>query len=249
MDNCFGGGGGSMDPTGGWEISCSPGGSEIVYTDDIRQFFGIIWKININGQNLVQLTTTDFLGASSPTWSPDANVIVFDYFDYSIGEYGKRQIYKMNSDGSFRENLSFNTKSEHDPSWYPGPRIVFVSDGELWTMDENGQNRIQITYDGSNKSDPEWSPNGNEIVWVKVNNPHKEIWICNADGTNCRFLYGYENIICSEPTFSFDGSSIIFIRKENGGNGEIWIKEIDGSYLDKISRDSDKHYGSPSLIR
>jgi tol-pal system beta propeller repeat protein TolB len=74
---------------------------------------------------------------------------------------------------------------------------------------------------------PRWSPDGSKIVFWKLSNGPKDIWVMNADGSNPLQLTngGGENL---EADFSPDGSRIVF-RRNTGDGGDLWIMNADGT--------------------
>jgi hypothetical protein len=72
-----------------------------------------LYRINRNGDELSQLTTSDWEWNKSPSWSPDGKQIVW----MSNRVSGRRQIWVMNTDGTGQRNLSNNNYQDYDPVW------------------------------------------------------------------------------------------------------------------------------------
>lgn len=94
----------------------SPDGSQIVFGAADTSFSAQryeIWKINVDGSNLTQLTNNNLYDAS-PTWSLDGSRIAYA----SIRPYGD-EIRMMNADGSGDSALSFPARGVM-PDWGAG---------------------------------------------------------------------------------------------------------------------------------
>jgi Tol biopolymer transport system component len=84
------------------------------------------------------------------------------------------------------------------PNWSPdGKHIAFQIDAfardqsqyfSIWRMDSDGSHLQKLTNTDTNShvddQTPRWSRDGAQIVWTHGN----QIWIMNADGTDCRPL-------------------------------------------------------------
>ena len=83
---------------------------------------------------------------------------------------------------------------------------------------------------------------GGKITFVSDRNGSKEIYVCNADGTNqTRLTYGnYNNYT---PAFSFDAKKIVFVS-DRTGNNEIYIMDTDGTNQKRLTYSS-KNNQSP----
>ncbi|MCB0158294.1 MAG: PD40 domain-containing protein, partial [Caldilineaceae bacterium] len=71
-----------------------------------------IYRVNLDGSVVTQLTFNDWESDKHPTWSPDGSQIVF-----FSNRTGKNQIWIMNADGSGQRNLSNNDYNDWNPIW------------------------------------------------------------------------------------------------------------------------------------
>lgn len=102
----------------------SPDGQTVLFTvgvvnKDANRVVSQIYRVNIEGSNMKQLTTGD-RSSSSPRWSPDGRRIAF-----ATGG----QIWTMKPDGSDRDQLTKISTGAGNPVWSPdGKWIAFNSD-------------------------------------------------------------------------------------------------------------------------
>ena len=145
-----------------------------------------IYRIDADGSNVTQLTTTDMFSEPDPSLSPDGTKIVF-----ARGP----DIWVMNADGTGATNLTnFGTgESGGWPQFGPdGSKIVFQyalnNNSDLMTMDANGANRSNLT-----SSDPLFyyggtcfSLDGQHIYAcaATAGNGRRDIYRLDADGAN-----------------------------------------------------------------
>ncbi|MCB9159909.1 MAG: PD40 domain-containing protein [Caldilineaceae bacterium] len=71
-----------------------------------------IYRVNLDGSVVTQLTFNDWESDKHPSWSPDGSRIVF-----FSNRTGKNQIWIMNADGSGQQNLSNNEYNDWNPIW------------------------------------------------------------------------------------------------------------------------------------
>ena len=175
----------------------SPDGTQIAYSRN-----GNIWVARVsmegNSANVTDQRQVTFLerqDASTSSWSPDGQQIVFasqlgdargtaSYSDPSSGE-----IYVINVDGTGLHRLTENSASDYGPDWSPdGSRIVFTSardgDDEIYTMSPDGSNLQQLTGNDASDSSPTWSPDGTRIAFASGRDGKDEIYIMEAGGSN-----------------------------------------------------------------
>ncbi len=195
-----------------------------------------------------------FIFACDPDFSPDANRIVFEKVDSD-----EQGLYIINSDGTELTELSIN-KNLYDPSWSPvDNKIVAVK------RDGTGLFLINLDKEETQLTDqrtilPSWSPDGIKIAYTVYDDTNApipmsdsacdgtgvkgSIWVMNSDGTAKKQLTTNEDGYCTSPSFSPDGSKIVYIKgfvsyMPGGENtkkepNEIWIMNSDGSDKHRI---------------
>lgn len=108
----------------GEKLSWSPDCKTITFSHRTTSIRNNIWKVNIDGSGLVNLTNYEY-GESNPAFSPDGQYIAFMRY----GSSGIPDIMYMKTDGSNKINLT-NTPNEHErmPSWSPdGKKIMYFT--------------------------------------------------------------------------------------------------------------------------
>jgi len=90
-------------------------------------------------------------------------------------------------------------------------KLVFQTTygGPFYTIDADGSNLQRI----ANGIDPVWSPDGEQIAFVRWENP-RGVWLVNADGSDARRLFDWSET--RYPSWSPDGQEIVFSRTESG---------------------------------
>jgi tetratricopeptide (TPR) repeat protein len=90
----------------------SPKGDRIAYVSN-EVDGDEIWIIHPDGTDARRLTHNTWEWDKMPSWSPDGSQIVF----WSNREGGRKQIFRMNADGSQQVNISRNQFNDWDPLW------------------------------------------------------------------------------------------------------------------------------------
>ena len=123
-----------------------------------------------------------------------------------------------------------------------GTMLAFDStrDGttRVWIMDADGKNPRRLT-NGADDWGATWSPDGKSIAyysWSGVEEPSaSQIWIMRADGAAQRQLT-FGPGVKREPSWSPDGSRIVFITVQEGKQS-IWSIATDGTDPQKLVGD------------
>ena len=148
---------------------------------------------------------------------------------------GVGDIYVMNADGSGQVNLTNNPASDADPAWSPdGSKIAFNSsrDGnvEVYVMNADGSGLRNLTNNPAGDLRPAWSPDGSKIAFLR----NLDIYVMNADGS------GQVNLTNNpatddQPAWSPDGSKIAFTRSPDGASFSIYVMQVDGSSITRLT--------------
>ena len=159
----------------------------------------------------------------------------------------------------YNTTLFINTKTH---GFWPDchdDEIVFLSgitqNEELlvgvWIMNSTGPKRLLFANDSIDHtfSGPKLSPDGNTIVFTKLRiiipseKTELSIEILEKNGTqwnhNCNniTIYKRPKNLLNNPSFSPDGKRIIYFSNEAGGDGDVWIMDIDSSNRTQLTFD------------
>ena len=83
--------------------------------------------------------------------------------------------------------------------------------------------------------DPAWSPVGDKIAFVSKDSGHDEIYVITADGAVIQKLTSRHNDWDKHPTFSPNGTRIVFFSSRDTGRRQLWIMNTDGSNQENLS--------------
>jgi len=158
----------------------------------------------------------------------------------------KMQIFRFDTDGAQRVNLTNTNVDEDEPRWSPdGTQIAFTSerDGitQIYVMGADGKEPKNLSnapkrWDGR----PAWSPDSSRIMFStsaydqKANESFGEIWVMNADGTNQVNLSKEHAHSDYKAVWSPDGKRIVFAgyTKEKSA---IWVMDADGTNAKQLT--------------
>jgi Tol biopolymer transport system component len=191
-------------------------------------------------------------------WSPDGTRLACEGFgttDPSLnGVFTVRS-----SDGGDLQRVTSDPYGDDCPSDYSpnGNQLVVTraNDNEygLFTVKVDGGKLRQITPDGMqfNFCNGSWSPQGNEIV-LSAHTPdfdfHSSIWVVHEDGSGLRELpvagCGGPNsdpaaFGCFNPSWSPDGTKVVFGRRQGNGQADLFTANADGSGLSPVTNTPD----------
>ncbi len=225
----------------------SPDGSQIVFIKEypVEQHRCEIWKINVDGSGLVQLTDPgpQTYGHEWPCdWSPDCSMISFR--SERSNHNGWFEVWTMDSNGTNQQNCgeSNGLQANFSPD---GLRMAYGKwyEGHLKIMNAHCSDKHTI-HQGQRSH----APRG--ICWTKFNkiifedNPvldNEDIYCINPDGTgllglvvrpgNDRFYDGD-----AELAISPDGSMLVFYSNANG-NYDIYTVNMDGTNIQQLTTD------------
>jgi TolB protein len=238
------------------EPAWSPDGRRLAFISSRHQAYGFpggaaVYVISADGSGLTRLTNSPAWDEWT-AWSPDGAKIAFSQWtcmNPDCTQQGYRAIYTVNVDGSGLTRLTnpVGIGDDEGPSWSPdGTRLAFVrstdSTGDVFVMNPDGSNLIRLTG-GRYLRSPAWSPDGRLIAYARApsstGNPDFDIYIMNADGSQVRQLTSGPAADWS-PSWSPDGTRIVFYSEGRDPGQSIFIVNVDGS---GVTRVTDNPYG------
>ena len=255
-------------PTGAEGPSWSPDGSRLlVFPHDVDGVSARI--VNPDDGTYKDLANPDadhlFLGCG--VWSPDAIRLACDGQSWDVDPTLNGIYTVRSSDGGGLERITSNPFGEDCPGGYApnGKRLVFLRSNDttfaLFTVKPDGNDLRQITPDGSdqffiNFECGSWSPQGNDILFSAhvPNGQRSTIWTVHADGSGLRQVpipgcggaaSDPNTIGCFGPSWSPDGSKIVFIRRAAGQN-DIYTVNADGTAPAVVSGTPHDEGGPPN---
>ena len=119
----------------------------------------------------------------------------------------------------------------------------------IWVANTDGIDRQMIYYNSSiddSFTGPKFSQDGEKIVFIQRGKPigfflfvlerNSTKWDENAI---LRTIYTTERSGLRQPSFSPDGNKIIYFSFEAGGNGDVWVIDIDGTNRTRLTFEED----------
>ncbi len=210
----------------------SADGSQVVYEKQN-------WKPKVQNQLLYswdpqyEYRYTDVF----PSFSADGKLVVTEKDDNS-------SIAIMNADGSGKTRIfPANGGEAFSPSWSPnGQQVVFGYGGYLQSRKTRAAKIMLVNRDGTGLADltdgmpnagfPSWSPDGKKIVYRVWGNDEHGLRIMNVEDHTVQVLTkDYDNV----PYWSPDGKTILFTRKHDGNNFDIFTIGADGEGLTQLT--------------
>ncbi|OUU80570.1 MAG: Tol-Pal system beta propeller repeat protein TolB [Gammaproteobacteria bacterium TMED78] len=228
--------------------SWSPDGTQLAYVS-FEQDKAAIYIQNIEAGT--RTLVSDRLGINgAPSFSPDGR-----YLALALSrDTGNLDIYMLNIDGQVLTRLTRSPSIDTEPAWSPdGQVIYFTSDRsgnpQIYKVDTRlGGNISRVTFEGTYNARPRLSPDGNQLAVVHrgANNNYRIALVDIESGLTQVLSGGY---LDESPSFSPNGSQIIFATRENG-SGVLSSVSTDGRIRRKIASvvgDVREPVWSPSL--
>jgi Tol biopolymer transport system component len=177
---------------------------------------------------------------------------------------GHDDIYMMNANGSNQIRLTTNQVQDSNPTFSPsGTLIAFDSDRDgnenIYRMnasdtdaDGNGDNLKRLTKNTTNDEEPAFSANGKKIAFVSDRispGGNRDIYVMKAkpEGKKNRpHILSQNAADDSEPSFSPDGTKIVFTSGRDDPQGDIYVMNSEGTGVTRLTSnpafDSDPNF-------
>lgn len=151
-------------------------------------------------------------GASQANWSPDGQKLAYVAYRNSKGNSA---IYVANADGSEGHPLTDPKIRAYSLSWSPDSRkIAFVrwrgNRHAIGIIDVQGGQFEELAPHNLDAFELEWSHDGKRIAFSARRSESMQVFLINADRTGLRRLSNEKEKDCVHPSWSPDGSQIVF---------------------------------------
>jgi Tol biopolymer transport system component/serine/threonine protein kinase len=204
------------------------GGSSQIAFASTRLGLPQLFLVNADGTDLTQITDMD-QGACQPSWSPDAQQLVFISPCGGRGEfyetiYNESSLYIINADGTGLKQLTPAPGSDFDPAWSPdGKRIAFTSVREgfrqIYSLDVDSLAVTLLTNTTNliESSQPAWSPDGTKIAYTVKRVGTYQVWAMTDTGQeSVQLARSGQDLWDFLPTWSADGKAVFFNQRRQG---------------------------------
>lgn len=233
----------------------SPDGRKIAYYS-LKNGQCNIWTIDSDGSNPTQLTTDGGYFLFSNPWSPQGDKLVFH-----SRRTGNVNVWIMDADGENQRQLVNNGEDiiTFYPCWSPDGKLIALiaisrNESSILLVDVDGIVRkvlLSVPLETAKLISIGWSPTGENIAYTLKEGSSYGLWIIDINGTNRRRILKSEYQM-SAISWSPDGTKIAFDQAETQNLKSfpfpigIWVIDVDGSNLVRLSPDNVISYGTAS---
>lgn len=179
----------------------------------------------------------------SPSWSPDGHKLAYVSFE------GKSSsIYVQDITTGTRERVASHDGINSAPAFSPdGTRLALTlsRDGnpEIYILHLSGNRLQRVTRNRAIDTEPFWSPESDKLAFTSDRGGSPQIYeVTLRDGSVKRLTF--EGQYNARPRYSPDGKALTMVHGSNG-NYRIAIKDLEGGYLEVLTRGSQDE--SPSF--
>ena len=226
-------------PLGDGAPAISPDGSALAFSRQVQR-----WVYELYVQRLtrdlrpkgdpVRVTDRRYPSVAGIAWTANGREIV-----YGAGAFFSQSLWRAPvSGGRAPERLTYAQPAATNPAIAGSPpRLVYdwqLFNENLWRLDlRTGERKVLIgsTY---RQQLPQYSPDGRRIAFQSNRTGDVEVWICDADGSNCLQITSCEGPNCGAPRWSPDSRYLSFDSNAEG-QPEVYVVAADGGKPRRIT--------------
>ena len=215
------------------------GGGEPTLTSGLNRQDRIVVGLDGSTVGTVEGLPEDAFGLSS-----DGTTIAFVTGVQSADQIPENHIATIGIDGQGMQILGPGEQPALSPD---GRQIAFVSNHDIYVMAADGSGVRRLTTGPYGDEFPQWSPDGTTIVYdnLGTSSPGESgysetsviMTVPATGGAPTKISTGIQD---SEPSFSPDGSQIVF-----RSHADIWVMNADGTGAHRIARNSEGTADAP----
>jgi Tol biopolymer transport system component len=210
--------------------SLSPDGRVLVFLRSLSTYHYDLYTVRVTPDLQPEGPVLKLLGLigdyDSITWSGEREIVL------RIEAPDQGSLYRMQvSPGSLPQRLTWSRADAYGPTISLSKhRLVYTRgalNANLWRRDlRTGEDRIII---GSSYLEqlPQYSPGDKRIAFQSNRSGTGGLWICEADGENCRQLASFGGSVGGTPRWSPDGRWLAYDSRE-AGPSQIYVISADG---------------------
>lgn len=126
-----------------------------------------------------------------------------------------------------------------------GETLVLALQGVLWTLPAQGGEAIALTPAEMDAHEPAWTSDGSLIAFYAFVGDAFAIWTVAPDGSDLTRIALPEGADARYPSFSFDGSKLLYASDESGGYG-LWMTDLSSGERRQLTSAQETGYSAPS---
>lgn len=150
---------------------------------------------------------------------------------------GKPEVYVLEPDsgrlGWLTARWPYDLALQQEGTSPDGESRAFVqNDGkgvpQIYVYSAYYQGSWQVTFNTGMSYSPVWSPRGDQLAFVSIESGNDDIYVVGIDGQEQRRLTFNLWEWDKHPTWSPDGTQIVFWSNAGSGRRQLWIMDADG---------------------
>src|SRR5262249_5976691 len=222
------------------EAVFSPNGRRLAYIESRGVYTGQIYVAELSAdmrpQGQPKRITFGDRGVRHLSWTADGREIVF----MEGSESSNGSIARVAPDGRGRSRRIPGLGYSMSPMAFSrnGRRMAFARggvDADIWRHDLSGREAPRKLIASSlYDSFGVYSPDGKRIVFTSNRSGSREIWVCDADGSNAVQLTQFKGPVTGMPQWSPDGRRIVFDSRP-GDNADIFVIGAEGGTMRQLT--------------